>query len=265
MWNPKRSEPEAFLRPAEEELRPQADTRALLGAFLTHLGQGKPLAEALRRSGADWSLINQQLRADPTFALQCLATQDERAFTRALRLASLTDAAIDVVERAISSGDARVALELLKELAVLRSASTPSISNAMQAAARERRRLLLVEDEEPLRDALSTYFRNHGYEIVAAAGSAEDVLFGGILSDIYAQPPDLDCMMLDINLPGISGLQLARIVRDAWPQTATVFITGDSKAARTVSRELGTPFVLKPFRLDELEAVVSTTLHAPEA
>lgn len=234
--------------------------------FLKYLRNGATVLAAMRRSGMDWREVQEQMKSNPEFALLCLKSQDDLALSRVLRLSSLAQEAINVLEQAVLSGDRHVALELVKHLSLKGPVAQTN------SAARERPstqfvagspRLLIVEDEPPLREFVSERFRHKGFEVVEAR-SAEEALLGGALADIYAGPPDLDCLLLDVHLPGISGIQIAGMVQENWPDTPIIFMTGDvqkvTEAEAMEKQPIG--YVLKPFDFVELEALVQQAVES---
>jgi FixJ family two-component response regulator len=116
----------------------------------------------------------------------------------------------------------------------------------------------VVEDDEALRDSLAWLLTSAGYR-VAAYPTAE-----GFLAN-YA-PGAASCLVLDVWLPGISGLELQHELRQTDRTVPVIFITGDAnQRTRTEALNNGrTYFLDKPF-LDErllvlLEKVVARAL-----
>jgi two-component system phosphate regulon response regulator OmpR len=119
--------------------------------------------------------------------------------------------------------------------------------------------LLVVDDEPELRGLLGEYFGRHGFAVHAAA-DAQDAR-----SQLAQARPDL--AILDINMPGETGLSLARWLREAHPGVAIVMLTAAGEAIdRIVGLELGADdYVGKPFELRELLARVRAVLRRAQA
>lgn len=118
-------------------------------------------------------------------------------------------------------------------------------------------RVLIVEDERDIRDLILLHLQRDGYQ-VTTAGSGED----GLLQ-VKQSPPDL--ILLDLMLPGISGLEVCRRLRQE-PTTATLPILMLTAKAdevdRVVGLELGADdYVVKPFSPKELVARVRAVLR----
>jgi DNA-binding response OmpR family regulator len=115
--------------------------------------------------------------------------------------------------------------------------------------------LLVVDDEPELRGLLGEYFGRHGFAVRTAQDAAEARTL------LQQQRPVL--AILDINMPGETGLSLARWLRDTHPQVAIVMLTTAGEAIdRIVGLELGADdYIGKPFELRELLARVRAVLR----
>jgi DNA-binding NtrC family response regulator len=131
---------------------------------------------------------------------------------------------------------------------------------------RQRRaRVLLAEDDDELRWALSDFLKGEGYEVVPVAngGALLTHLGAAFLLEQRDSPPDL--IISDVRMPGISGLQILQSVRARAWQIPVVLMSafGD---ADTRARALGlgvTAFLDKPLDLDRLRDLLRAT--APRA
>jgi DNA-binding NtrC family response regulator len=109
---------------------------------------------------------------------------------------------------------------------------------------------MFVEDEPRLREILSTAITSWGFA-VATARSGEEAL-----KQMAEQPRDI--ALVDLNLPGMSGIELFEQIRSRWPATAVVVLTGfgDLQAAKAAIRLDVVDFLTKPCRLDDLETAL---------
>lgn len=82
-------------------------------------------------------------------------------------------------------------------------------------------RILLVDDEETIRLTLATLLRRRGYEVTVAPNGA------AALALIDQQGFDL--LLLDLLMPGLSGLEVARHARMTQPAAAILILTGSSE------------------------------------
>jgi DNA-binding response OmpR family regulator len=115
--------------------------------------------------------------------------------------------------------------------------------------------LLVVDDEPELRSLLVEYFARHGFAMRSAADSAQARRL------IAEQLPAL--AILDIHMPGESGLSLARWLRDAHPRVGLVMLTTVGESVdRVIGLELGADdYLPKPFEMRELLARVRAVLR----
>lgn len=109
------------------------------------------------------------------------------------------------------------------------------------------RKVLLVDDEVLLLRTLSNALREDGFEVLAAS-SAEDA------SRQLAKAGEVDLMVLDVKLPGKSGLDMLRERRDAGFTGRVVIMTAfDNPDSERVCRALAVDHYLrKPFDLQKL-------------
>ena len=137
--------------------------------------------------------------------------------------------------------------------AVRSAAPAPALSTAGG-----RRRVLVVEDEEDIANLIKHALERGGDIVVEIASSGD-----GALKASTEQPPDL--VVLDLNLPVLSGLEVCRILRQR-PATATVPIimltARTSEGDRVTGLDTGADdYVTKPFSVRELAARVRAALR----
>ena len=122
--------------------------------------------------------------------------------------------------------------------------------------AERKRRILVVEDEAPVRGLVAKHLETLGHE-VAQASDAEQVLLR-----MSRDREPFDVVLSDVHLPGLSGLELLRLLLTHSPLRPVIMITGDSDEG-LARRALGfgaAGYLLKPFELFELEAAVQQAL-----
>ncbi len=116
------------------------------------------------------------------------------------------------------------------------------------------RQVLVIDDESVVRKAISRALQNKGM-MVKTAKSGHDAV------DLLKGAP-FDLILLDIRMPDMDGISLLKIIRSSYPKTPVIMITGypsiDS-AVRCV--RLGAlDYLVKPFRLDDLDAALAKGL-----
>jgi DNA-binding response OmpR family regulator len=120
-------------------------------------------------------------------------------------------------------------------------------------------RVLIVEDDETLRQIVARHLRSQGYE-VAEAPSAEDA----VRAVEGAWHPDV--VLLDLNLPGDTGWDLLRGPAFAAPESPPVIITSATTVSPKRLAEFGCAgYLPKPFPLDTLVATIERLIRPKEA
>ncbi|MDD2990809.1 MAG: response regulator transcription factor [Zoogloea sp.] len=118
--------------------------------------------------------------------------------------------------------------------------------------------IYLVDDDEALRDSLAWLLESQGFK-VAAFASAEDFL--------KAWRPEFNgCLLLDVRMPGMSGLELHERLRAQYSTLPIIFITGHGDVPMAVAalKKGAVDFIEKPFNDAELLRLVSQCLVAEQ-
>src|SRR5919106_6948699 len=118
-----------------------------------------------------------------------------------------------------------------------------------------KRRILVVEDDRTLRQALTFNLSRENYDVRVAV-DGEQALAG-------ARDPGLDLVLLDIMLPGMSGLEVLRVIRGEGITTPVIVVSakGD-EIDRVVGLKVGADdYVAKPFSRPELLARIEAVLR----
>ncbi len=137
---------------------------------------------------------------------------------------------------------------------------TSGTSARADAQPRGAETLLLVEDEEALREALFSYLSSLGYTVLAA-GSGQQALAA---ADEYEG--HIDLLISDVVMPKMSGRELAQILGNLHPDLKTIHMSGytDDAVLRHGIHEMDTTFLQKPFNLSTLARKVRETLGRSE-
>jgi DNA-binding response OmpR family regulator len=116
-------------------------------------------------------------------------------------------------------------------------------------------RILVVEDERKLAEVLASALRAEHYDVVVAA-TGEDGFF-------HANAESFDLVLLDVMLPGRSGLEILGTLRQRQVQTRVLILTArDGVDDRVLGLDLGADdYLVKPFALPELLARIRALLR----
>jgi CheY-like chemotaxis protein len=118
--------------------------------------------------------------------------------------------------------------------------------------------ILLVEDDGLIRMNTADMLKDLGY-VVVEAGRAEDAL-----TAIQTLP--FDALVTDVNLPGMSGTELADEARQVKPEVGIVFATGDRHVAGvTPGADPRVTVLSKPYGMEDLEGAILRVLASERA
>jgi PAS domain S-box-containing protein len=143
-------------------------------------------------------------------------------------------------------------------VAVAQEQADPAVSPEAVPPVRGRERILLVEDEESVREMVRESLLRHGYAVQEACNGIEAL-------KLYSQAPgEFDMVLTDVVMPGMSGGQLAAALRAIDPSVKVLFMSGysdDALVSRGVSRH-GMAFIEKPFTQEKLSRKVRGVLES---
>lgn len=122
------------------------------------------------------------------------------------------------------------------------------------------RTIYLADDNSALRNGLNRALQARGYMVRAACDGSE------LLSLLEEERPDL--LLLDVMMPGMSGLEVLRRIRadERWSDLPVLLVTAAAGAEAGLEPVAGAPDVIpKPFRLSELLRRIELHLPGPSA
>jgi two-component system cell cycle sensor histidine kinase/response regulator CckA len=128
--------------------------------------------------------------------------------------------------------------------------STPEVGGA---------RILLVEDEDMIREVARRFLEQAGHRVVEAASGREAL-------DRFARSEEaFDLLLTDVVMPGMGGLALARALRESAPGLRVLYMSGYAQelAGPGALDARGAPFLPKPFDAAALTSAVAAALAAP--
>lgn len=118
--------------------------------------------------------------------------------------------------------------------------------------------VLVVDDDTLMREVLKALLREDGFTVVGEARDGQ-----GALSQLGKLNPDVVC--LDVNMPGMSGLDVLKAMQQAAPDTKVVMITGDASMA-TVREAVSfgaAGYIIKPFKAGRVGPAIRAALKGP--
>jgi CheY-like chemotaxis protein len=136
--------------------------------------------------------------------------------------------------------------------------SVPALSHRRVRADVSELVVLLVEDEPLLLKTVRRMLEQHGHRVVAA-GSSQDAL------SLAAREPNIDLVVTDLALPGMSGSELVKRLRVTRPAVRVLYTSGWDPASSGVAlaKDGSEAFLSKPFTAAELDDRLSELLGTP--
>jgi two-component system, cell cycle sensor histidine kinase and response regulator CckA len=114
------------------------------------------------------------------------------------------------------------------------------------------RAILVVDDTRALRRLTARLLSEEGYRVFEASDAIE------ALEVLALARGRVDVVLIDVVMPDVTGVDLARLIQEQWPDARCIFMSGQPAQVlvQEGARDLSVPFLAKPFTRDELVASV---------
>jgi CheY-like chemotaxis protein len=115
--------------------------------------------------------------------------------------------------------------------------------------------ILHVEDHEDSRAVINILLTQHGYQVTSVETRAEALE--------HALLTSFDLFLLDFQLRDMDGAQMCKRLREQWPHTPVIFLSGDAtESSREVARQAGaSAYLLKPLGVEDLPKTIASLIH----
>lgn len=113
------------------------------------------------------------------------------------------------------------------------------------------RKVLVVDDEPDVADMAEVLLGAHGLEALVAYSGADALA-------LLAAHPDIDAVVSDVMMPGMTGLQLAEQIDQQYPKVKIVLASGYMAPDMTAGQPLKRLFLAKPYRIEQLIQLLHT-------
>ncbi|HLP01706.1 MAG TPA: response regulator, partial [Opitutaceae bacterium] len=129
------------------------------------------------------------------------------------------------------------------------------------AARAQTGRILVVEDEESLRNLTQGVLEARGFTVRSVDDGAKALDF------LEAHPREIDCVILDVNMPRLNGISVFQVIRQKHNEVGVIVVSGFLSAEiKQQFVDLGQEvFIHKPFRVDDIIAKVHQVLAARDS
>lgn len=137
--------------------------------------------------------------------------------------------------------------------------SVVTIHDEREAMRHARGRVSVVEDDDAVRAAVAAVLSDEGYAVAEFASAEDFIDFERRAEPLFPGP---SCLLLDVKMPGMSGLELQQRLEAVAGTMPIVFMSGGSSAAEAVQALKGgaLDFLVKPFDDEKLAAAVARAL-----
>lgn len=118
----------------------------------------------------------------------------------------------------------------------------------------DKRKILVVDDEDALRTVLGAELNSEGYDVVTAADGSEAVA--------ELERKKFDLVLLDIRMPNMNGFEVLKIIKEKHAGTKVIMLTGFADLKNAIeSKKLGAEdFVSKPYDLVDLLTTIDRVM-----
>jgi len=122
----------------------------------------------------------------------------------------------------------------------------------------KKHRILIVDDEESLREFLSIMLHREGYQVDTAVDGAQ--------AEAHLRDHSYDLVISDVNMPRMGGMELLRHIKERTPETVVLMITAFSTTEQAVEamKQGAYDYITKPFQNEEIRLVVKNALERRE-
>jgi two-component system response regulator PilR (NtrC family) len=116
-------------------------------------------------------------------------------------------------------------------------------------------RILVVDDEQSMREFLEIFLRREGFDVVTA-GDVDTAI-------AHLESDEIDLVITDMQMPDKTGLDLLLAAREVSPETILIVVTafGTTDSAIAAMKEGAYDYLTKPFKVDELRIVIEKALE----
>jgi DNA-binding response OmpR family regulator len=122
-----------------------------------------------------------------------------------------------------------------------------------EARSRPTHKILAIEDDPEVLQLYKSYLQKRGYEVLSAAGAVEGM-------SLLQSNPDTRLILLDLNLPGMSGEEWIAWYLQQGKQTPVVVASGKGDILTITKGNNVTAALTKPFHMEELQELIEVLL-----
>jgi CheY-like chemotaxis protein len=119
------------------------------------------------------------------------------------------------------------------------------------------KRVLVVDDDNPTRQTIARILEAGGFSVIQASSGTE------ALDRLAASTDDIDIVLSDVTMPGMTGIDLSYQIRNLYPGMPVAIVSGDvSELERSIIGRSDVPFIKKPFHAESLYSAVREAIRS---
>jgi hypothetical protein len=119
--------------------------------------------------------------------------------------------------------------------------------------------VLVVDDHDTTRQTIVRMLEAGGFTVLAASSAAE------ALDRLTQQSGDIDIVLSDVTMPGMTGIDLSYHIREQYPSMPVAIVSGDvSELERHIIGRADVPFIKKPFHAESLYSALRDAIRRRE-
>jgi DNA-binding response OmpR family regulator len=111
-----------------------------------------------------------------------------------------------------------------------------------------KKRILVVDDEEGIQLLYREEFEDEGYEVISAYNGDDALII------FLEQPPDL--VILDINMPGMNGIEVLRRMKETHPHLPVILSSAYQEYKQDIGSWASEEYIVKSANMDDLKEAV---------
>lgn len=116
--------------------------------------------------------------------------------------------------------------------------------------------VLVVDDEDVTRQTITKMLEAGGFTVLTASSGAD------ALDRLDERSDEIDMVLSDNTMPGMTGIDLAYHIRDVYPTMPVAIVSGDvSELERSIIGRADVPFIKKPFHAESLYSAVREAIR----
>jgi signal transduction histidine kinase len=216
------------------------------------LAPGAYVCVAVADTGAGMDEVTLKRATEPFFTTKGLGKGTGLGLSMVHGFAAQSGGATRIASR-VGSG---TTVELFLPVADRPAEAAPASVAPAPAASARRGRVLLVDDDPLVMSSTSAMLEDLGHSVVQATSAI-------VALTTLRAGTTVDLVVTDHAMPGLSGTELARMVRQSWPSLPILLVTGYPELPR--GEDQGLPWLTKPFQRDALATRIDALLGADVA